>query len=101
MTSFSALYRTEEDKPQAVNVENPEVTFIPDPITENHANDSDSDGPILYKDDEEDDEEDEYTSSMCTCLCLLPLLFSVCQEIHLKREFVSCLFLVYLTYSMF
>ncbi|XP_057197650.1 phosphatase and actin regulator 2 isoform X4 [Triplophysa rosa] len=62
-TTTDQTQTTEGEKPQAVNVENPEVTFIPDPITENHANDSDSDGPILYKDDEEDDEDDEYTSS--------------------------------------
>lgn len=67
--TYSAFCRTEGEKPQAVNVENPEVTFIPDPVRENHANDSDSDGPILYKDDDdEEDEDDEYTTSMCTCL---------------------------------
>ncbi|KAM9477627.1 phosphatase and actin regulator 2 isoform 3-T3 [Clarias gariepinus] len=50
-------------KPQSVNVESPEVTVIPNAARETAASDSDSDGPILYKDDEEDDEEDEYTSS--------------------------------------
>lgn len=44
------------------------MTVIPDSIRENQANDSDSDGPILYKDDEEEDEDDEYTSSMCSSL---------------------------------
>uniref|UniRef100_A0A8C1P1Q4 Phosphatase and actin regulator n=1 Tax=Cyprinus carpio TaxID=7962 RepID=A0A8C1P1Q4_CYPCA len=53
----------EGERQQTVNVESPEVTIIPDSIRENQANDSDSDGPILYKDDEEEDEDDEYTSS--------------------------------------
>ncbi|XP_016390237.1 phosphatase and actin regulator 2 isoform X3 [Sinocyclocheilus rhinocerous] len=51
------------ERNQTVNVESPDVTIIPDSIRENQANDSDSDGPILYKDDEEEDEDDEYTSS--------------------------------------
>ncbi|KAL1263035.1 hypothetical protein QQF64_005774 [Cirrhinus molitorella] len=51
------------ERQQIVNVESPDVTIIPDSIRENQANDSDSDGPILYKDDEEEDEDDEYTSS--------------------------------------
>uniref|UniRef100_A0A3B4CF41 Phosphatase and actin regulator n=1 Tax=Pygocentrus nattereri TaxID=42514 RepID=A0A3B4CF41_PYGNA len=50
-------------KPQAVNVENPGVTIIPDTVRETQASDSDSDGPVLYRDEEEEDEEDEYTSS--------------------------------------
>ncbi|XP_056616678.1 phosphatase and actin regulator 2 isoform X2 [Triplophysa dalaica] len=63
-TTTDQTQTTEGEKPQAVNVENPEVTFIPDPVRENHANDSDSDGPILYKDDDdEEDEDDEYTNS--------------------------------------
>ncbi|XP_056327178.1 phosphatase and actin regulator 2 isoform X3 [Danio aesculapii] len=54
----------EGERQQTVNVESAEVTIIPDTIRENQANDSDSDGPILYKDDdEEEDEDDEYTSS--------------------------------------
>ncbi|XP_059422306.1 phosphatase and actin regulator 2 isoform X4 [Carassius carassius] len=53
----------EGERQQIVNVENPDVTIIPDSVRENQANDSDSDGPILYKDDEEEDEEDEYTSN--------------------------------------
>ncbi|XP_052428849.1 phosphatase and actin regulator 2 isoform X4 [Carassius gibelio] len=53
----------EGERQQTVNVENPDVTIIPDSVRENQANDSDSDGPILYKDDEEEDEEDEYTTS--------------------------------------
>lgn len=58
---------TEGEQQQTVNVENPDVTVIPDTIRENQANDSDSDGPILYKDDEEEDEDDEYTSSSLAC----------------------------------
>ncbi|XP_026134238.1 phosphatase and actin regulator 2-like isoform X4 [Carassius auratus] len=55
---------TEEgERRQNVNVESPQVSIIPDSIQENQGNDSDSDGPILYKDDEEEDEDDEYTSS--------------------------------------
>lgn len=87
-TSSSAFCRTEGEKPQAVNVENPEVTFIPDRITENHANDSDSDGPILYKDDEDEDEDDEYTSSTCTCLlCVIarPLFFCLSVKAFKKK----------------
>ncbi|XP_005156986.1 phosphatase and actin regulator 2 isoform X2 [Danio rerio] len=56
--------KEEGERQQTVNVESAEVTIIPDSIRENQANDSDSDGPILYKDDdEEEDEDDEYTSS--------------------------------------
>lgn len=63
------IYRTEGSrKPQGVNVESPEVTVIPNAVRETAASDSDSDGPILYKDEEEEDEEDEYTSSMCFLL---------------------------------
>uniref|UniRef100_A0A8C2Q844 Phosphatase and actin regulator n=1 Tax=Cyprinus carpio TaxID=7962 RepID=A0A8C2Q844_CYPCA len=55
---------TEEgERRQMVNVESPQVSVIPDSIQENQGNDSDSDGPILFKDDEEEDEDDEYTSS--------------------------------------
>ncbi|XP_051503567.1 phosphatase and actin regulator 2-like isoform X5 [Myxocyprinus asiaticus] len=55
---------TEEgERTQIVSVESPEVTIIPDSFRENQANDSDSDGPILYKDDEEEEDDDEYTSS--------------------------------------
>ncbi|XP_072534528.1 phosphatase and actin regulator 2 isoform X4 [Salminus brasiliensis] len=50
-------------KPQGVNVENPGVTIIPDTVRETQSTDSDSDGPVLYRDEEEEDEEDEYTSS--------------------------------------
>nr|XP_057913966.1 phosphatase and actin regulator 2 isoform X2 [Doryrhamphus excisus] len=51
-------------KPHGVNTENAEVTVIPDrPATECQTSDSDSDGPILYRDDEEEDEEDEYLNS--------------------------------------
>ncbi|XP_042624832.1 phosphatase and actin regulator 2-like isoform X1 [Cyprinus carpio] len=51
------------ERRQMVNVESPQVSVIPDSIQENQGNDSDSDGPILFKDDEEEDEDDEYTSS--------------------------------------
>ncbi|KAK6489593.1 phosphatase and actin regulator 2-like isoform X2 [Huso huso] len=41
----------------------PEVTLIPnDESKEHQVSDSDSDGPVLYR-DEEEDEDDEYTSS--------------------------------------
>ncbi|XP_076830018.1 phosphatase and actin regulator 2 isoform X2 [Brachyhypopomus gauderio] len=40
-----------------------DVTIIPDAAQDAQANDSDSDGPVLYRDEDEDDEEDEYTSS--------------------------------------
>ncbi|KAG7267183.1 hypothetical protein CRUP_027481 [Coryphaenoides rupestris] len=47
-----------------VNVEQPEVTVIPDRPRDSQASDSDSDGPILYRDedDEDDEEDDEYTN---------------------------------------
>lgn len=49
---------------QTVNVDNPEVTVIPNKHRDSQSTDSDSDGPILYKDDEEeDDEEDDCTSN--------------------------------------
>ncbi|XP_062375279.1 phosphatase and actin regulator 2 isoform X2 [Sardina pilchardus] len=62
----------EGERPQTVNVDNPEVTIIPrdDNHRDSQSTDSDdSDGPILYKDDEEeeDDEEDEYTSNSLAC----------------------------------
>ncbi|CAL8362806.1 unnamed protein product [Boreogadus saida] len=48
----------------SVNVESPEVTVIPDRPTDSQTSDSDSDGPILWLDEEEeDDEDDEYTNS--------------------------------------
>ncbi|XP_061692176.1 phosphatase and actin regulator 2 isoform X2 [Syngnathoides biaculeatus] len=55
-------------KPQghSVNIQQAEVTVIPDRPTESQASDSDSDGPILYRDDNEEDEEeeeDEYLNS--------------------------------------
>lgn len=47
-----------------MNVDNPEVTVIPNNHRDSQSTDSDSDGPILYKDDEEeDDEDDDCTSS--------------------------------------
>ncbi|KAM7408477.1 hypothetical protein PAMA_002279 [Pampus argenteus] len=56
-------------KPQghSVNVEQAEVTVIPDRPNrprDSQISDSDSDGPILYRDEEEEEEEDdEYTNS--------------------------------------
>ncbi|XP_051275876.1 phosphatase and actin regulator 2 isoform X4 [Dicentrarchus labrax] len=52
------------EKPQglSVNTEKAEVTVIPDRPRDSQTSDSDSDGPILYR-DEEDEEEDEYTTS--------------------------------------
>lgn len=55
------------EKPQghSVNVEQAEVTVIPDRPRDSQTSDSDSDGPILYRDEEEEEEEeDEYTNSM-------------------------------------
>uniref|UniRef100_A0A3P9A3P2 Phosphatase and actin regulator n=1 Tax=Esox lucius TaxID=8010 RepID=A0A3P9A3P2_ESOLU len=56
-----------EKKLNSVNLESPEVTVIPESTTESDyqstVSDSDSDGPILYRDDEEEDEDDEYTNS--------------------------------------
>ncbi|KAL0983819.1 hypothetical protein UPYG_G00133150 [Umbra pygmaea] len=57
-----------EKKLNSVNVESPEVTVIPESNAETDyqstVSDSDSDGPILYRDDDGDeDEEDEYTTS--------------------------------------
>lgn len=54
------------EKPQglSVNTEQAEVTVIPDRPRDSQTSDSDSDGPILYRDEEEDEEEDEYTTSM-------------------------------------
>lgn len=65
-TTGDQTQKTEDgEKPQSVNVESPEVTIIPDTIRENQANDSDSDGPILYRDDdeEEDEDDDDYSNS--------------------------------------
>lgn len=45
-----------------MNTEQAEVTVIPDRPRDSQTSDSDSDGPILYR-DEEDEEEDEYTNS--------------------------------------
>ncbi|KAL2083698.1 hypothetical protein ACEWY4_021471 [Coilia grayii] len=57
--------RCDEDKrPQAVNVDSPQVTIIPNNHRDSQSTDSDSDGPILYKDDEEEyDEDDDCTSN--------------------------------------
>lgn len=40
-----------------------EVTTIPDRPRDSQTSDSDSDGPILYRSDDEEDEDDEYTNS--------------------------------------
>lgn len=45
-----------------MNTEQAQVTVIPDRPRDSQTSDSDSDGPILYL-DEEDEEEDEYTNS--------------------------------------
>ncbi|TNN79526.1 Phosphatase and actin regulator 2 [Liparis tanakae] len=47
----------------SVNTQRALVTVIPDRPRDSQASDSDSDGPILYRDEEEDEEEDEYTTS--------------------------------------
>ncbi|KAM6956602.1 phosphatase and actin regulator 2 [Aplochiton taeniatus] len=52
----------------SVNMEQAEVTVIPDRPRDSQVSDSDSDGPILYRDEpeeeeEEDEEDDEYTNS--------------------------------------
>ncbi|XP_076015178.1 phosphatase and actin regulator 2 isoform X2 [Genypterus blacodes] len=56
---------TERQTGLSVNVERPEVTVIPDRPRDSQASDSDSDGPILYRDEEseEDDEDDEFVNS--------------------------------------
>lgn len=53
------------ERPQGLSVktEHAEVTIIPDRPRDSQTSDSDSDGPILYRDEEEDEEEDEYTNS--------------------------------------
>ncbi|KAM3863096.1 phosphatase and actin regulator 2 [Diretmus argenteus] len=56
----------ERQQGHSVNVEQPDVTVIPDRPRDSQASDSDSDGPILYRDEEEeeeDEEDDEYTNS--------------------------------------
>lgn len=68
-------------KPQghSVNVEHVEVTVIPDRPRDSQVSDSDSDGPILYRDEEEeeDEEDDEYTNS--TAFVLLQHL-EICRK---------------------
>ncbi|XP_030298700.1 phosphatase and actin regulator 2 isoform X5 [Sparus aurata] len=53
------------EKPQglSVNTEQAEVTVIPDRPRYSQASDSDSDGPILYRDETDEEEDDEYTNS--------------------------------------
>ncbi|KAF7649218.1 hypothetical protein LDENG_00144940 [Lucifuga dentata] len=43
----------------SVNLEQAEVTLIPDRPRDSQVSDSDSDGPVLYRDEEEDEEEEE------------------------------------------
>ncbi|CAB1444251.1 unnamed protein product [Pleuronectes platessa] len=60
----SAEGRAEKPQGLSVKTDQAEVTVIPDRPRDSQASDSDSDGPILYRDEEEDDEEDdEYTNS--------------------------------------
>ncbi|XP_077961086.1 phosphatase and actin regulator 2 isoform X1 [Gasterosteus aculeatus] len=47
----------------SVNTDRALVTVIPDRPRDSQTSDSDSDGPILYRDEEEDEEDDEYTTS--------------------------------------
>ncbi|KAI4812222.1 hypothetical protein KUCAC02_023627, partial [Chaenocephalus aceratus] len=55
--------QSERTQGLTVNTEKAEVTVIPDRPRYSTTSDSDSDGPILYRDEEEDEEEDEYTTS--------------------------------------
>ncbi|XP_060943052.1 phosphatase and actin regulator 2 isoform X2 [Limanda limanda] len=60
----SAEGRAEKPQCLSVNTYKALVTVIPDRPRDSQTSDSDSDGPILYRDEEEDDEEDdEYTNS--------------------------------------
>lgn len=58
----SAEGPTEKPQRPSVNTEQAQVTVIPDRPRDSQTSDSDSDGPILYL-DEEDEEEDQYTNS--------------------------------------
>ncbi|KAM7385397.1 hypothetical protein PAMP_001483 [Pampus punctatissimus] len=62
----SAEVQAEKPQGHSVNVEQAEVTVIPDRPNrprDSQISDSDSDGPILYRDEEEEEEEDdEYTN---------------------------------------
>ncbi|XP_059214797.1 phosphatase and actin regulator 2 isoform X1 [Centropristis striata] len=55
--------QAERSQGLSVNTEHAEVTVIPDRPRDSQTSDSDSDGPILYRDETEDEEEDEYTTS--------------------------------------
>lgn len=46
-----------------MKVERAEVTIIPDRPRDSQTSDSDSDGPILYRNGNEEEDEDEYTNS--------------------------------------
>ncbi|XP_034537955.1 phosphatase and actin regulator 2 isoform X2 [Notolabrus celidotus] len=58
-------YEPRAEKPAGLTVktEHAEVTVIPDRPRDSTTSDSDSDGPILYRDEEDDEEDDEYTNS--------------------------------------
>ncbi|XP_068183971.1 phosphatase and actin regulator 2 [Antennarius striatus] len=62
-TPRSAEVEAEKSHGLSVNIEQVEVTVIPDRPRYSQTSDSDSDGPILYRDEEEEEEEDEYTTS--------------------------------------
>ena len=61
----SAEGRAERPQGLSVKTDQAEVTVIPDRPRDSQYSDSDSDGPILYRDEEEeeDEEDDEYTNS--------------------------------------
>ncbi|XP_058507095.1 phosphatase and actin regulator 2 isoform X5 [Solea solea] len=59
----SAEGQSEKTQGLSVKTDHALVTVIPDRPRDSQTSDSDSDGPILYRDEEEDDEEDEYTNS--------------------------------------
>lgn len=72
---FLFLCRSAEnqaEKPQGLSVktEHAEVTVIPDRPRDSQTSDSDSDEPIVYRDEEEEEEDDEYTNSMFVCFFL-------------------------------
>ncbi len=61
----SAEHQAEKPQGLSVNTKQAKVTVIPDKPRDSQTSDSDSDGPILYREeDEEDEEDDEYTNSM-------------------------------------
>ena len=62
-TCRSAENQAQKPQGLSVNTEQAEVTVIPDRPRYSQASDSDSDGPILYRDETDEDEDDEYTNS--------------------------------------